>query len=472
MNTKGLVRTYFCSGARNLELLESFTEDSLRFECDERMASFKALGFAKSTLTPTAICTTSGTAVSECLSALIEAYYSCLPLILITGDRPKRMHDKGCPQTIDHEIITRGYRKCYKEVALDELYNIDFSQLELPAHINVLIEKDSEIQQTSVKEYEASWNGFNQFLADHSKPLFLFSHESVSMRPFIDRFKQFDIPFYAEILSQAHDLSGIRFEKDIQLSLRSNEISSIVRIGHTPVSKFWRSLERNPIPQFSFDERKLKGLSFGSCMGLGSRDLIEDQNFWNAITSISNKPLISSTPVDQLQLLIQNFPISDIAVLQKVIDRIPTSSIVYVGNSLVIRFLEIVSDKPLRLFGNRGVNGIDGQLSTAIGIANTTSDTIYCILGDMTSLYDLAAFKDIPMNLKLIIINNGGGRIFETMKLDPRLIMEHQFSFSKVCQGLNLIWKNEFEDNFTNGSVWEFKSDPKQTMLILKEWES
>ena len=76
-----LQKIYFCTGARNHDLLKIFSHERIQFEYDERMASFKALGFAKGLNSPAAICTTSGTAVSECVSALLEAKYADAPLV-------------------------------------------------------------------------------------------------------------------------------------------------------------------------------------------------------------------------------------------------------------------------------------------------------------------------------------------------------------------------------------------------------
>ncbi len=95
-----LAKIFFCTGARNHDLLKVFHNQSLKFEYDERMASFMALGLSKISDKPVGICTTSGTAVAQCLGAMLEAYYSELPLVLITGDRPKKLHGTGSPQTI------------------------------------------------------------------------------------------------------------------------------------------------------------------------------------------------------------------------------------------------------------------------------------------------------------------------------------------------------------------------------------
>src|SRR5665648_55316 len=133
-------KIFFCTGARNHDLLKIFNETLLIFEIDERVASFKALGLSKMSSKPVAICTTSGTAVSECLSAMLEAYYSDLKLVLITGDRPKKLHGTGAPQTINHEALTKSCRRSFIEIDISELPDLRLEDMDFPVHINVIID--------------------------------------------------------------------------------------------------------------------------------------------------------------------------------------------------------------------------------------------------------------------------------------------------------------------------------------------
>lgn len=472
MKINDLKHVYFCTGARNHELLDYFDEKILSFECDERSASFKALGHAKLTQSPVAICTTSGTAVSECLSAMIEAYYSEVPLILISGDRPKRMHGKATPQTINHEVVTQAHRKTYLELSLEELNKLDITGLEFPVHINVLIEKSNEIPSSTPTSHDPSWSGFHDFLKAYPKPLFIFSHENKSMRPFVEKFKRLNLPFYAEVLSQCHDLSSIFFERDLIKAFKKNHFSSVVRIGHTPMTKLWRLLEQTPLPQFSFDSRNFQGLSFGTVMPLSSDDLNNSPHFWENIISLQSSPGIHQTEGKVLESLVMKYPDSDISRLAQVVNTIKDESLVYVGNSLVIRFFELLQNRRLSVFGNRGVNGIDGQLSTAIGMAAATNKTVYCFLGDLTTYYDLSSLRDIPENLKLIILNNGGGKIFEMMKLDPRIYLNHFETFEHIAGAFHLSYAQNDAGRLEQVKILELISNPNETKAFLEEWDS
>jgi 2-succinyl-5-enolpyruvyl-6-hydroxy-3-cyclohexene-1-carboxylate synthase len=470
MKLNKLSQVYFCTGARNNELLDYFNPENLSFEIDERTASFKALGRAKISSEPIAICTTSGTAVSECLSALIEAYYSNVPLLLITGDRPKRMHGKACPQTIDHESITRGARKSYVEVELEELHKLDLTTLSFPAHINVLIEKKNERPKFTPKTYAASWDGFETFIKENPRPLILIGHETSPMGDFVDKISTLGLPVYAEILSGAHTKSTMAYEKDLLRALKNGEFSSVIRIGHTPMTKMWRLLEETPLPQFSFDERGFLGLSHGTVLPLSTLKLMDEVDFWETLKKCIPFSIKATEP-SRLQELMRKYPQSDIAQISQLEANFESGSIVYLGNSLVIRFYELINNRNFNFFGNRGVNGIDGQLSTAIGLASGTKEIVYCILGDLTTLYDLSAIKDIPENLKLIIINNSGGRIFETMKLNEKLILKHETQFEKIASAFNIPYALNNYKALNDVKILELITNPTETMSFLKEWE-
>ncbi len=471
MKLSELPFTYFCTGARNQTLLSLFNTESLSLEIDERAASFKALGFAKSTKQPVAICTTSGTAVSECLSAMVEAYYSDVPLLLITGDRPARMQKTGAPQTINHEIISREYRRTFLEVSTHELQSLDFSKLSYPAHINVIIENENEIDSSHAPFYENSWDGFELFLKEHPRPLILVSHESDSMRDFVKHLIQTGIPFYAETLSQGHDLSTIKYETDCIKLINEKLFTSVIRIGHTPLSKAWRLLEKKHLPTFSFDSRGLGALSYGALMKYSSKELTCLEKWKSSLAIIKPFTLPQKKYQDLNQLLIK-YPHSELSFHMRLQGYLPERSHVFIGNSLSIRFFEMIQTRDFKIFANRGANGIDGQLSTAIGLAHSTSEIVYCILGDITTQYDLSSLASIPQNLKLIILNNFGGQIFNVMKMNPRMIMEHGFNFEKITHAFGLTYaRNDFEF-FNSVQVFEVNPSNFETLELLRSWEA
>ncbi|MFA5584719.1 MAG: thiamine pyrophosphate-binding protein [Bacteriovoracaceae bacterium] len=453
---------YFCAGARNHALLEYFDEKSLRPEYDERMASFKALGLTKITGVPALICTTSGTAVSQTVSALLEAKYSNLPLVLLSGDRPKKMHGTGAPQTINHRDITQNCVGTYIEVDLKDLANLEIQDPVYPLHINVLI-NDTQDHALPLKTSQ-NLEDFRSFCSQVSKPLFLISHENKSLRPLVKRLIDLGLNVYAETLSGARDLSSSIGEFEI-LKIR-DQFDSIIRIGHTPLAKLWRLLESEHKPVFSFDERNLPALSYGEVAPLSGGALLNTPVFFEIVNKFKNSKI--NLPSSKREELLLKYPESELSLMRKLQDFIPENSLVYLGNSLVIRYFEMVQNKAFQVFGARGINGIDGQIAQSIGIAEGTSEKVFCIVGDMTAQYDLNSIRHLPKNLTLVIINNGGGRIFETLKLKPIMVMEHDFSFKDISQAFAKTYSNEISHH----QVLELLPKQSDTRSLLSEWSS
>ena len=462
-----LDKIFFCTGARNHDLLKIFDKHDVKFEYDERMASFKALGLSKISHLPVAVCTTSGTAVAQCVPAMLEAFYSGLPLVLISGDRPKKLHGTGSPQTIDHESLTRSCRKTYIEVDLPDLAELDLRDVEFPVHINVLVDDTALHEMEVVKHKDLS--AFGDFVSKIKKPLFIFSHENISMRPFIEKFRELKLTFYAETLSGGHDLSDLKTERKVLELFQSGFFDSVIRIGHTPLSKIWRLLEKSPLPVFHFDSRNLPGLSYGEVLPLNSDFLLHSKVFWDQLSRLSPYPASDET-VWKLNELYYKYPESEVTYFKILNERLDEEDLVYLGNSLVIRFFELAQTRNLSTFGNRGVNGIDGQLASAIGLAMGTRKNVYCFLGDVTTFYDLSSLRDIPSNLYLIIMNNRGGRIFDMMKLDKRIILEHENDFQRISEALNLTYSNEIKE-FGKVQVLELFPNKQQTDQFLMEWD-
>lgn len=460
-------KIFFCAGARNHDLLRAFENTTIEFEYDERMASFMALGLAKQTRRPVAICTTSGTAVAQCVPAMLEAYYSENPLVLISGDRPKKLHNTGSPQTINHEALTRSCRRSYIEIDISELSKFSFEGVDFPLHLNILVD-DTVSHDLSLKHHQ-DLSAFSPFVQKIKKPLFLFSHENSSMREFIQKFSQTNLLFYAETLSGGRDLSPFKTEKKLIELFNAGFFDSIIRVGHTPLSKIWRLLEKKPLPVFHFDSRGLPGLSFGEVLPLSSVSLLNAPEFWDSLTMLSPYPIGDET-IWRLEELIQSYPKSEVSYFKMIQGKLHDDDLIYLGNSLVIRFFELTQNRHFEIVGNRGVNGIDGQLATAIGVAQGTTKKVFCILGDLTTYYDLSSMREMPQNLHLIIMNNKGGRIFDMLKLDKRIILEHENDFEDICHGLKLSYGRDIND-FGKVQVLELSPERLQSEAFLREWQ-
>lgn len=455
---------FFCAGARNHLLLTLLQDFPIYMEIDERIASFKALGLGKAQNRLSLVCTTSGTAVSECLPAMIEAFYSEAPLLLISADRPLNLRLTGAPQTIDHEVITRGFRKDYLDIDFNDFINLDFTTLSYPAHVNVRITTPDE-KEIGTKPVESE--NFQTFMNQIKKPLFLFSHENGPMRPLVEKFQTLGLPFYAEVASGAKDLSLIKTEKKLLDLFKSGAFDGVIRIGHTPLSKLWRSLEGKKLPVYSFDSRGLQGLSYGTVEKKSAKELLDDEHFWETLPK--NESSFKDDSIILLDQLCKKYPNSEISIMKSLHDLLPDGAHVFLGNSLPIRYFELVQNKKFIIMANRGVNGIDGQLATAQGWGLSTKKTVYCILGDMSLSYDLSSLLELPANVKCIVINNSGGRIFETLQLDQRLVMEHTRNFKDISTGFGLRYSSCLGD-LEHAQLIELLPDLNESRAFLKEW--
>ena len=406
---------YFCAGARNHKLKNCFKNAKLFFELDERSASFKALGAAKAGKLA-AICVTSGTAVAQCSGAMTEALYSDLPLILISGDRPKRLHGTAAPQTIDHLSLSKGFVRYEKEVLDVELEKLELEDVSYPLHINVLVDANHELPN---RVKPAQTQDLQNFLSAHERTLFLVSHDNFSLREIVQDLASKTDLIYAESLSQAKDLSPIANEFELLKMYRDGVFDSIVRIGHTPLSKLWRVADTSDIPVFSVDPRGFAGMSRGLVYSGG----------YEVLKEISIKEVSWKSDFDWE--VFEKYPNSQMSWMKRWQDSLPENSQVYLGNSSVIRDFEAVQTKKFRTFGNRGANGIDGQLSTAIGLAQSMDEKLYCLLGDLTFLYDFGASFELPYNLEVVALDNRGGRIFERVGIKDEIILESKGPLSK-----------------------------------------
>jgi len=111
-------------------------------------------------------------------------------------------------------------------------------------------------------------------------------------------------------------------------------------------------------------------------------------------------------------------PFSDITVVGKFLKTIPENSTLMVGNSSSVRMIQLYPLSPsIDVFCNRGTNGIEGSISTACGLASISSDPTFLLLGDLSFFYDLNSLllPYLSKNLRILLINNGGGGIFHLL---------------------------------------------------------
>jgi 2-succinyl-5-enolpyruvyl-6-hydroxy-3-cyclohexene-1-carboxylate synthase len=501
----GVKEICLCAGARNspfVQILDQNPHIKVFHFFDERAAAFFALGRIGNTRKPVAVITTSGTAAAEMLPAAVEGTYSSLPLIMITADRPKRYRGSGAPQSIEQV----GLFSYYIEVCFDideENSHISLKGLSWrkPVHINVCFNEpliDDEIPHITVPEkaprsrFPESFpidmkDEIERFIEIH-KPLVLLSTLPEKVRPAVLQFlTKLKAPVYAEGISNLRGHSDLMEftlqsgEKLIPRLFELNACDSIIRIGGVPTVRFWRDLEdvRRDLPVLSLGYNHFTGLSrpllhYLDLEDLGRIDIDHtrqlDQEFWQ-LDRKWNESRIA---------LFHKYPQSEPGLFYFLSKHLKGAS-VYLGNSLPVREWDLAADyqsAPSRVVANRGANGIDGQLSTFIGWARPGVQN-WCIVGDLTALYDLSApwaASQVPeADMKIVVINNKGGMIFQRMFNKEIYLNRHGIEFESFAN----LWKWDYslwrsipeKPELGSRHVIEIQPDEAQTQEFWKEWD-
>lgn len=487
----GTVDFCLCAGARNspfITLLDDNKEllqkqGQLFHFFEERCASFFALGRAQKTQRPVAIITTSGTAATEMISAAVEAFYTGTPLIFITADRPSAYRQTGAPQSINQIGIFSHYTLPTVDLEndLEALNQLKAWNQTIPIHLNVCFAEPllsgplprlkenptsplppprpvlrTPKEDLSKKVLPAASNAedtLQGFLNTCKYPLFIVSGLS-----------QKDQDFVAQSLSPVEGawwiegLSGLRGdsrlekrriqsgERLLQLALEQKQFDGVLRIGSVPTTRIWRDLEeRFLVPVLSFSDGHWTGLARTSVLR-PLKDLSLACEYYRQKPSSLEELFQTDLELKRrMDGLVEKFPRSELSFV-KTLSQMIGSNPIYLGNSLPVREWDGVANaiKPSMIAGNRGANGIDGQLSTFLGWAPEEEHS-WALLGDLTTLYDLTApwiHQQQPhQKWTVVIMNNLGGQIFKPLFGRDAFINAHALCFEGWAQMWNLSYQ-------------------------------
>jgi 2-succinyl-5-enolpyruvyl-6-hydroxy-3-cyclohexene-1-carboxylate synthase len=503
--SSGVREFCLCAGARNspfVEILDGNKELTVFSFFEERSASFFALGRMAKTQRPVAVITTSGTAVAEVLPAAVEATYSSLPLIIITADRPKAYRGSGSPQTIEQV----GIFSYYIEASLDlDDENNHFSVKGLtwkkPFHINIcFMEPLIDGPAPKINTDDGGWIKFpeqceptaghemTQFLKNHNPLVILGTLPPKAQAPIARFLQKIQCPIYAE------GISGLRGHPDLrQLEIHSGEnyinhlldqniCDAIFRIGGVPTLRVWRDLEdkRKDVPVLSVGYNHYSGLSrdVSHFTHLAALALIEAPEHFKDFGPVLKEDLRRN--FEKIELF-QKYPRSEPAMIWSLSKKLAGQSI-YLGNSLPIREWDLAADFesfPSRVVGNRGANGIDGQVSTFLGWAEATTEN-WCIIGDLTAMYDLSSLWISPQlmdkKMRLVVVNNKGGQIFKRMFNKDIFVNRHDINFShwaKMFHWEYQAWEAIPETmDLGQHHVIELLPDADETQQFWNAWDA
>jgi 2-succinyl-5-enolpyruvyl-6-hydroxy-3-cyclohexene-1-carboxylate synthase len=509
----GVREVILCAGARNAPLVSVLSVGhgvhTYSF-FEERSAAFFALGRMQATGKPVAVITTSGTAAAELLPAAIEADYQGLPLILLTADRPRRYRGSGAPQTIVQPGLFSHYVEKSWDIESEWSGTLEWSG-HRPIHINVCFDEpllDEELQpksdpvfgnqmsdlrpviHTQLSGSDSDSDSASDFRFQVSDfgfpvPLSASASEMPLRRPLIivgglplsvadstaALIQKWQRPVYAEAPSQ---LRGRLPALEIpERSFKTIDCDGVIHVGSVPTLRYWRDLEKSDLPVYHFSHLPFSGLPRSKQVQPLSALRAWEFESWSAPGQIA-------AAKQKLAALLDKYPLSEPGWVHWLSLQLPPSTRLFLGNSLPVREWDLAAAPGARpeIFVNRGVNGIDGLISTFLGAADPEKSN-WALIGDLSAMYDMAgpwALQQRAVNdVNLVIINNGGGKIFHRIFHNPLFENPHALRFEGWARMWNWDYLPIEEPSAFSASksprVIEIIPSIDQTENFWREWE-
>lgn len=457
---KGIDHIVISPGSRNAPLTIGFAEHS-DFKCfsivDERCAAFFALGIAQQLKKPVALVCTSGSALLNYYPAVAEAFYSDIPLVIISADRPSDFIDIGDGQTIRQENVFENHilfsANCkegedfqiFNETEINVALNTAF-ELQGPVHINVpfseplyktteqqLVYPQNVLPREASHAVKEDLSGFIEQWNISKKKMILvgvFAPNSVESQ-FVEQLAQDpSVLVLTETTSNLHHPNFISAIDQLIAPLNEEEFEKLrpeilLTFGGMIVSKKIKSFLRDFPPQHHWHVDPKK--AYDTFFVLDHHFKYRVNDFFNAFlprielqNSIYREKWLRVKD-DRLQKhreYQKEIPYSDFMVFCNIFAALPENVQLQLSNSATIRYAQLFGiPEGAEVFCNRGTSGIDGSTSTAIGAAYASTLPTLFLTGDLSFFYDSNALWNnyIPKNFKIVVINNGGGGIFRIL---------------------------------------------------------
>ena len=436
---------------------------------DERSAAFMALGMSQISRRPTILCCTSGTALLNYAPAVAEAYYQGVPLIIISADRPIEWIDQDDSQTLRQFEALRNYVKAsfdlpdfqdddnsmkwYANRVANEAYLTSMGKCPGPVHINMHFSNPLSAQHpqcqsnrlvTATDTSSALPPHVIQQLANEvkDKKILVIAgqyppsnriNRAIAMLSHLP-----NVAVWAETIANIHtpgiiscidrtlmvvDATDTAYRPDIVISMGGALISRMAKeflrkadgcshwsVGFKrdrladPFMRLTRIIEASPetfLPHFAH--------ALCRCKPVG-----HFADLWQAA---------NIKACNRHKEIVENAPWSALKAFSFILSHIPGKANLQLSNGTTIRYAQLFDYRIHASYCNRGVSGIDGSTSTAIGAAHNYGNNTYFISGDMSFTYDIGALSlpGISPDLKIIVINNGGGEIFRFIPTTSKL---------------------------------------------------
>ena len=407
-------------GSRNAPLAIALGEAAskeiidLHIKIDERGAAYYALGISKASNNYVAVICTSGTAAANFHPAALEAFHSNNKLILITADRPARLRKTGANQTTD-QVNIYSVVKTHDFAAEIEIKKLLTGS---PVHLNVqfdepLIESEKTDWLAGLKILLPNYENKISGRLEVGSGVLIIGHDRAGysvaeVNTFVSKlnwpvFSEDPISFPQSI---AH---ASLFLSDPQIAAKLTPENVIV-IGRTTLSRSTNTfinLAKKVIvidPRTADIDSKREADLILKALPTEVVSVKSDQSIWHVAS-------------DAAAIQLENLVWSEQLAITTICELLPDESALFVGSSRPVRDIEAFAHprSGVSVFANRGLAGIDGNISTVFGVTNEFERTT-AILGDLTFLHDISALTNATAgNLRIFVIDNNGGGIFSTL---------------------------------------------------------
>ncbi|MCD8317663.1 MAG: 2-succinyl-5-enolpyruvyl-6-hydroxy-3-cyclohexene-1-carboxylic-acid synthase [Paraprevotella sp.] len=453
----GVRHVVLCPGSRNVPLVQSFSACS-DFDChsvtDERSAGFFAIGLALRVQFPVAVCCTSGSALLNLHPAVCEAFYRGIPLIVISADRPVAWIGQMDGQTLPQPGVFGGLVR--KAVNLPEVHGeedewyanrlINEALLEVvhhgcgPVHINVPLSEP--LFCFTAEKLPVVRRIIRKDMSDEGRTLSFFLHEELpKYRQILIVSGQMTsdeaagvavwmpvgrVPWLTEVLGNCPESTGALrgfdavlyasgedglqvLRPDLVITLGGHIVSKRLKqfLRHTPSLVHWHvASDGKPADLFCALTVAVEASSvefirlFSRIEGWSSK---EYAGLWQESCGRGFQPEIGY---------------SELYAVKRILEALPSYSVLHLANSSSVRLAELFRlPEGVEVQCNRGVNGIEGSVSAAVGYAAVSDRLNFLLVGDLSFFYDMNALwnaRDYP-HLRIVVLNNGGGAIFHAL---------------------------------------------------------
>ncbi len=508
-------------GSRNAPITLTLGNDS-SFNCesivDERSAAFIALGMSIASNSVTAISCTSGSAALNYAPAISEAFYQNIPLFIVTSDRPQKWIGNGEGQCINQiEVYKNFVKNSYhidEDVPENQIIQIFesiksdlFKDIKGPVHLNLAFEEplyettdsfklthdfnlniDKEPQEVQI-DFDILSNKWNQYskvmilcgqMDKDEKLLFLLKELNQDPK----------VVVLTESLSNVSDFFFINCIDRTLANITDDEKFApelVITIGGAIISKKIKQYLRNvknlehwQVSATRHSENVFESLTHFINISESDffRKMIAKNDFENESLFSNYWMQASRSSENEHDKNISNFPWSDLKAFQLINDFLPEESVFHLGNSSPVRYVQLFNPiSSVNYQGNRGVSGIDGCSSTALGYSLASNQLNVLVSGDLSFVYDINAFWNHldKLKLKIIIINNGGGGIFRiipgpksTQLLESRFEVGNASNIKSLCKAYQLNYFSVNSEEALEDILSTFFIQDSQTADVLE----